>query len=160
MSYLKEMSSACKHTDTETQIIENECVETNHMTNSVEDVTTYNISYKLVDICARYIFANMEKIHRMYEDKNTAVWELIYNCENDQNVLQQCYTVVKYLNKQRKLLRMIEDHEITLDIFEEEYGNSKVFLKQNRVLTVLEKNLMETSSDILIDAIAKFVRRC
>lgn len=139
------------------------CIETefkdDQMNSPLEEPLSEN-SYKLVDVCARYIFANMEGLKKMYKDKNTSVWKLIYSCKNNENLLRQCYTTVEYLNKQRKILRMIEDHEIPLDVFEEEYRNSEVLLKQNHLFNVLESNLFENNSNLLADAITRFADRC
>lgn len=101
----------------------------------------------------------MEGIKKMYKDKNESVWKLIYSCEDDEIVLRQCYKTVAYLNKQRKLLRMIEDHEISLDVFEEAYGNSDVFAKRSHLVNITQDGLME-NADLLTDAIARFAERC
>lgn len=160
LNYLKEMS-ASKNLQTENDVI---CIDETEYKDEymlkTEEPFSKNISYKLVDVCARYIFANMEVLKKMYQDKNTSVWKLIYSCENNEAFLRQCYTTVEYLNKQRKLLRMIEDHEIPLDVFEEEYGNSEIFLKQSHMLKVFESNLCEHNSDALTDAISRFANRC
>lgn len=95
----------------------------------------------------------------MYQDKNASAWRFIYHCEHDRDALHKCYKTVEYLNKQRKLLRMIEDHEISLDIFEEEYGNSEVFLRQKHVLNGTEQDFMENAV-LLADAVDRFVERC
>lgn len=157
LSYLKEMSVPI-NSQTETENNNRKYTETDQM-NTIEDRYLSENSCKLVDICARYIFSNIEGIKKMYQDKNTSVWEMIYNSENNDKVLQQCYTTIEYLNKQRKLLRMIEDNEVSLEVFEEDYGNSEVFLRQNHSLNVLEGSLFE-SSDLLVDAITKFADRC
>lgn len=95
----------------------------------------------------------------MYKEKNELLWRIIYTCDQSGKVLQQCYKTAEYLNKQRKLLRMIEDHEISLDVFEEEYGNSDVFLKIRDFGGVTEDELMEDTG-LLADAVTRFAERC
>lgn len=162
LSYLKEMSSV-NVLQTDISIANNEYINEidllkDNNDNSVATEDPFCCG-RLVDICAKYIFANMGSLKKMYEDQNNYMWKLIHSCDNDSTLLRQCYKMVEYLNKKRKLLRMIEDDEISLDVFQEEYGNSEVFLKQNHFVNGLEGDLLETS-DVLSDAIGRFCDRC
>lgn len=95
----------------------------------------------------------------MYNERNARAWDMIYKNEENTALLKIYYGVVEYLNKQRKLLGMIEDHEITLAVFEEAYGKSDVFLRERHLLHVVEDDLLENPR-LLANAIARFAERC
>lgn len=115
---------------------------------------------KLVDICAEYVFLNESELKKTYANKHTQAWEAI-NGTLEKDNLKQCYEVVKDINKKRKWLRMFEDEDITIEVFNEEYGNSEILLKQAHVFNTNEDDEDPLRvSDRLQDAVLNFINRC
>nr|CAI5833626.1 unnamed protein product [Callosobruchus analis] len=84
----------------------------------------------LLDIVANYVVRNEQKLKQIYKSRLKQAWRMINSNVYSGDVLNQCYSAVKDLNKKTKLLRCIENDNITEDILMEEYGNSEIFLKE------------------------------
>lgn len=84
----------------------------------------------LLDISANYVIRNEANLKSIYKSKLAQAWKMIKSDVVQGESLQQCYNAVKDLNKKTKLLRCIENNNITEDILMEEYGESEIFLKK------------------------------
>ncbi|VEN61623.1 unnamed protein product [Callosobruchus maculatus] len=84
----------------------------------------------LLDITATYVVRNEQKLKQIYKSRLKQAWKMINSNLYSGDVLNQCYNAVKDLNKKTKLLRCIENDNITEDILMEEYGNSEIFLRE------------------------------
>lgn len=79
----------------------------------------------------------------MYKTKLGQAWKLINSNLVNEDDLKKCYRTVEDLNHKTKLLRCIENDNITDDLFLE---SNDILLKNN----VLEKDPFEIPQDILI----------
>lgn len=108
----------------------------------------------MVDICAEYIFANENKLKKTYEEKHVETWKIINDGLSQD--LQQCYEVVKDVNKKRKWLRMLEDEEITIEVFHEEYKDSSILLQSHLSGNIYDEDPLSVSKK-LQDVVMNFV---
>lgn len=102
---------------------------------------------RLLDICATYVVRNENALKEMYKRQQIRAWRLINDEALLESELKQCYDVVKDLNKKMKWLREIESENITCQLLMEEYKNSDIFLKENHMFHVLEKDPFELSEE-------------
>lgn len=73
---------------------------------------------------------------------------MIYsNCYKGDD-LKQCYNFVDDLNRKSKVIRMIEDDNITEDIFFEEYRNSDVYIKEKHMEEILNRDPFEMTKEV------------
>nr|CAH7760916.1 unnamed protein product [Callosobruchus chinensis] len=103
-------------------------------TTSLECNKEQNYSAKpLLDITANYVVRNEQRLKHIYKSRLKQAWKMINSNLYSGDKLNKCYNAVKDLNKKTKLLRCIENDNITEDILMEEYENSEVFLREYNV---------------------------
>lgn len=97
----------------------------------------------LQEIAAHYVIRYQPRLKSMYKTKLGQAWKLINSNLVNEDDLKKCYRTVADLNHKTKLLRSIENDNITDDLFLE---SNELLLKNN----VLEKDPFEIPQDILI----------
>lgn len=80
----------------------------------------------------------------MYKFKLGQAWKLINSNSISEDDLKRCYRTVEDLNKKTKLLRCIENDNITDDLFLED---TEIFLKNN---FIPDKDPFKISQEIII----------
>ncbi|CAH2015788.1 unnamed protein product [Acanthoscelides obtectus] len=111
----------------------------------------------LLDITANYVIRNQQQLNNFYKSRLKHAWRMINSDKYSGDTLNQCYNAVKDLNKKTKLLRCIENDNITIDILMEEYGNSDIFLREQHMLPDYDPfEISEESMEI----IRNFVESC
>lgn len=98
----------------------------------------------LQEITANYVIKYQQRLKSDYKAKLGQAWKLINSNSINEEDLKKCYKTVEDLNKKTKLLRCIENDNITDDLFLEA---NEILLKNN---DVLEKDPFEIPQDILI----------
>lgn len=107
----------------------------------------------LLDISANYVIKNGTNLKTIYKSKLTQAWKIIKSDTVQGELLQKYYNTVKDLNKKTKLLRCIENCNITEDILIEEYGESNFFFKNE--LPLKDPFIL---SDEILDVLKNFIR--
>lgn len=93
----------------------------------------------LQDITAKYVIKNQQHLKIMYKSKLSKAWKLINsNTIDESEHLQKCYRTVEDLNKKTKLLRCIENNNVTDDLF-----------LQENIDIIVEKNLFDMPANVV-----------
>lgn len=102
----------------------------------------------LLDIAATFVLKNEQKLKRMYNNKRNLTWKMIYSNSYKGEALQKCYNVLNDLNKKSKVLRMIEDENITEDIYFEEFKNSDIYLKEKHTQHIVTNDPFQITNEL------------
>lgn len=73
---------------------------------------------------------------------------MIYSNSYKGEALQKCYNVLNDLNKKSKVLRMIEDENITEDIYFEEFKNSDIYLKEKHTQHIVTNDPFQITNEL------------
>ncbi|XP_060521505.1 uncharacterized protein LOC132699060 [Cylas formicarius] len=90
---------------------------------------------------AAYIVKNECRLKQFYSRKFNAAWDMINSEKYSGNILEQCYETVRDLNKKQKLLRCIENDDITEESMADiMYFDEEVFLREKHMFEVVNRN--------------------
>lgn len=118
-----------------------------------------NSCNKLVDMCAKFVLEHENSLKKMYEHKNSDVWKYIDEHNVNSQEIDICYNIIKDTNKKRKWLRMMDNEETMAEVFEEEYGESDVFVKERHLFEFVNTEPYQFT-DALDKAVFEYVKRC
>lgn len=96
----------------------------------------------LQDIAAHYVIKHQQRLKFIYKSKLGQAWKLIRSNSVNEEELKKCYRIVEDLNKKTKLLRCIENDNITDDLFLED---KDILLRD----VLLDRDPFEMPLDIL-----------
>lgn len=102
----------------------------------------------LLDLTAVSVIQNQHKLKRFYQRKFEKAWKLVNSNRCKGEALQQCYQTLRDLNKKRKLLRDIENDNITDEVMAELYQDTDIFLKEKHVYEVVNMDMYEYAMKI------------
>ncbi|KAL1497864.1 hypothetical protein ABEB36_008751 [Hypothenemus hampei] len=97
----------------------------------------------LLDLTAVSVIRNSNKLKKTYQKKFEKAWKLIKSNQYNGTYLHQCYETLRDLNKKRKLLRDIENNNITEAVMAEMHQDVDIFLKEKHVYNVVNMDLLE-----------------
>lgn len=100
---------------------------------------------------------NLKDIQKVCKKRKEKAWKLLNEHDLSGNNLRKCYSVIEDLNKKEKLLRAIDNEEITHELLSEEYGDGEAFLKEQHVIDLLKVDPFELQN-VLGDAIDQFIK--
>ncbi|XP_045478890.1 uncharacterized protein LOC123683923 [Harmonia axyridis] len=75
----------------------------------------------LAQLSANYCTRYEVELREMYKTKLSTAWDILYTKLLDKSTTKAIYEVIKYLNRMMKLVRMVENTEVTTEIIKEEY---------------------------------------
>lgn len=108
-----------------------------------------NTMHSLLDLTAMSVISNCAMLKNAYKRKFDRAWNLINTNQYQGTQLQQCYETLRDLNKKRKLLRDIENDNITIEVVTDLYKDVDIFLKEKHVYEIVNADLLEYASDEL-----------
>jgi len=103
--------------------------------------------HSLLDLTAMSVISHHAMLKNAYKRKFDRAWNLINTNQYQGTQLQQCYETLRDLNKKRKLLRDIENDNITMEVVTELYKDVDIFLKEKHVYEAVNADLLEYGSD-------------
>ncbi|XP_066140039.1 uncharacterized protein [Euwallacea fornicatus] len=100
----------------------------------------------LLDLVAITVVNNHSKLKKTYQKKFDRAWKMVNSntCKGAQ--LEQCYETLRDLNKKRKLLRDIENDNITEEVVADLYHDVDIFLKEKHVYEAVNMDFFECAS--------------
>ncbi|KAK9874091.1 hypothetical protein WA026_002446 [Henosepilachna vigintioctopunctata] len=87
----------------------------------------------LTDICSSYCVRNERDLKKMYKTKLDKAWAMVNGNKLDGKNLNDCYEVIRYLNRMMKLVRMVENTEVTTELLMEEYTDVDIFIREKHL---------------------------
>ncbi|XP_076265374.1 uncharacterized protein LOC143199436 [Rhynchophorus ferrugineus] len=97
----------------------------------------------LLDLSASTVIKNHKKLKKCYQKKFDKAWSFICSETFTGEALEQCYETLRDLNKKRKLLRDIENDNITESVVADLYQDVDIFLKEKHVYHLINKDLFQ-----------------
>lgn len=112
----------------------------------------------LLDVCAEYVIKNQAELQKYYKNLKHMAWKIVYenNCDGDE--LNQCYEVLRDVNKKEKWLRAADNEDFTHEILADEYGSSDIFMSETYMDNNKKDPFLITAS--LKDAITFYIKNC
>lgn len=102
-----------------------------------------NTIQSLLDLAAVSVIKNQKKLKKVYQKKFDRAWKLINSNQCDKEGLEKCYDTLRDLNKKRKLLRDIENDNITEEMLGELYQDVDIFLKEKHMYEAVNMDLFD-----------------
>lgn len=102
-----------------------------------------NTIQSLLDLAAVSVIKNQKKLKKVYQKKFDKAWKLINSNQCNKEALEKCYDTLRDLNKKRKLLRDIENDNITEEMLGELYQDVDIFLKEKHMYEAVNMDLFD-----------------
>ncbi|XP_066253300.1 uncharacterized protein [Euwallacea similis] len=109
----------------------------------------------LLDLAAVAVVKNHSKLKKTYQRKFDKAWKVVNSNKCRGALLEQCYETLRDLNKKRKLLRDIENDNITEEVVADLYQDVDIFLKEKHVYEVVNMDFFECASQWSMEAISR-----
>ncbi|XP_066248320.1 uncharacterized protein [Euwallacea similis] len=100
----------------------------------------------LLDLAAVAVVNNHSKLKKTYQRKFDRAWKMVNSNKCKGARLEQCYETLRDLNKKRKLLRDIENDNITEEMVADLYQDVDIFLKEKHVYEAVNMDFFECAS--------------
>ncbi|XP_030760564.1 uncharacterized protein LOC115885716 [Sitophilus oryzae] len=142
-SHQSDEESSSRHEEDEEQIPRS--IKTKRkLTNDGSKEETLDIDLpSLLDLTADAVIKNHKKLKTCYQRKFDKAWKYIKSNLFTGDSLEKCYETLRDLNKKRKLLRDIENDNITDAVVAELYGDTDIFLKEKHVYDIVNMDIDE-----------------
>lgn len=89
--------------------------------NTVESLAQLSANY-----CTRYEV----ELRDLYKSKLNTAWDILYkNWALDKETMNKIYDAIKYLNRMMRLVRMVENSEVTTELIKDEYPDLEILAK-------------------------------
>ncbi|KAL3286827.1 hypothetical protein HHI36_001317 [Cryptolaemus montrouzieri] len=87
----------------------------------------------LTDLCANFCVRSEKYLRKMYKSKLDHAWLMVNENRCVGKELEKCYEVIRYLNRMMKLVRMVENTEVTTELLMEEYTDIDIFIREKHL---------------------------
>ncbi|XP_044746930.1 uncharacterized protein LOC123308375 isoform X2 [Coccinella septempunctata] len=95
----------------------------------IEERNDPKIVESLAQMSANYCTRYEVELREMYKTKLNTAWDMLYKKLLDKPTMNKIYEVIKYLNRMMKLVRMVENNEVTMEIIKEEYPDIEILAR-------------------------------
>ncbi|XP_066140246.1 uncharacterized protein [Euwallacea fornicatus] len=108
----------------------------------------------LLDLAAVTVVRNHSELKKTYQRKFEEAWTMVNSDQCGGALLEQCYETLRDLNRKRKLLRDIENDNITEEVVADLYQDVDIFLREKHVYEVVNMDFFECASQWSMEAIS------
>lgn len=88
-------------------------------------------------------------MNKYYTTKSNKVWKLINRNNYDKEILKQCYSYIRDINKKRDWLRMIDSGYISVDAVKEIYSDTEIFLRERHLHNLVNEDAFKVSNELI-----------
>lgn len=106
-----------------------------------------------------YIVKNQSELQKTYKKVKNQAWKYVYDNAFTGDELNDCYSVIRDINRKEKWLRAIENDDITHEILSELFGDSDVFVQELNLVDDLNDDPFIVTP-VLQKALDRFIRYC